>query len=212
MILDICQIWPTAFLFNSKMHILQFSPVTKFGQKLLQHKLSEFAKQKLSQSYHDKASALGAANNLFPHLIEASTIKEPVRSSDKRTFPVAINSPKPQLYVKNLSVGISGEPARHGPLSRCLVTIRGSWFPNLQRSPEKLVGFSQRVTSRPRDLYRCGIESNAYGAARVNVLVNRGYSSMIIPAIPTAFEILVEPFHYRHVVAQFVAQFVAQSV
>lgn len=64
----------------------------------------------LSQSYHDKASALGAANNLFPHLIEASTIKEPVRSSDKRTFPVAINSPKPQLYVKNLSVGISGEP------------------------------------------------------------------------------------------------------
>lgn len=64
----------------------------------------------LSQSYHDKASALGAANNLFPHLIEASTIKEPVESSDKRTFPVAINSPKPQLYVKNLSVGISGEP------------------------------------------------------------------------------------------------------
>ena len=35
---------------------------------------------------------------------------------------------------------------------------------------------------------------------------------MIIPAVSTAFEVLVQAFHYRHVVAHFVAQFVAQSV
>ena len=35
---------------------------------------------------------------------------------------------------------------------------------------------------------------------------------MIIPAVSTAFEVLVQAFHYRHFVAHFVAQFVAQSV
>ena len=34
---------------------------------------------------------------------------------------------------------------------------------------------------------------------------------MIIPAVSTAFEVLIQAFHYRHFVAQFVAQSVWKS-
>jgi ATP-binding cassette subfamily C protein CydD len=62
----------------------------------------------LSQYYHDKASAVGAANNLLPHFLVSSSvdISTPIQ---ERPFPLSINSPKPELHLKDVWVGIPGE-------------------------------------------------------------------------------------------------------
>ena len=63
----------------------------------------------LSQYYHDKASAVGAANNLLPHFIEPSLI-DISTLGEAKPYPISISSPKPELHLKDVSVGIPGEP------------------------------------------------------------------------------------------------------
>lgn len=62
----------------------------------------------LSQYYHDKASALGAADNLLPQLGQLHHITQ-TTTAVERPFPISIHSPGPQLYLKDLSIGIVGE-------------------------------------------------------------------------------------------------------